>query len=121
MTRINVGINPKELIDKHLLAEHREIKRIPNLIKKGKFSLENQPKEFKLGSGHVKFFYDKLLFLKKRYELLYNECVNREFNVQYYGDSWNNIPIKFMNDYIPNNNDIKIIKERILEKIGNNK
>jgi hypothetical protein len=34
MTRINTGIPPKELTDKHLLAEHREIKRIPNCIKK---------------------------------------------------------------------------------------
>ena len=30
MTRINCGIPPEELSDKHLLAEHREIKRIPN-------------------------------------------------------------------------------------------
>lgn len=28
MTRINVGIPPRALSDKHLLAEHREIKRI---------------------------------------------------------------------------------------------
>ena len=33
MTRINVGILPKELSNKHLIAEHREIKRIPNCIK----------------------------------------------------------------------------------------
>ena len=30
MTRINVGIPPTELTDRHLLAEHREIKRIQN-------------------------------------------------------------------------------------------
>ena len=33
MTRINVGIPPAELTGKHLIAEHREIKRIPNCIK----------------------------------------------------------------------------------------
>lgn len=118
MTRINCGVPPKELTDKHLIAEHREIKRIPNQISKGKYSLLNQPKTFTLGTGHVKFFYDKLLYLKNRYEEIYKECKNRNFNVTYYGDSWNNIPEKFMNDYIPTNDDIKIIKERINQKLS---
>ena len=56
MTRINAGIPPVELTDKHLIAEHREIKRIPNLISKGKYNMNGQPSEFKLGIGHVKFF-----------------------------------------------------------------
>ena len=48
MTRINCGLNPSELTDRHLLSEAREIKRIPNLIKKGKFSMKGQPKELLL-------------------------------------------------------------------------
>ena len=60
MTRVNTGISPFELPTKLLLAELREIKRIPNLVKSGKFSLIGQPPEFTLGKGHVKFFYDKL-------------------------------------------------------------
>ena len=28
MTRINVGIPPADLVNQHLIAEHREIKRI---------------------------------------------------------------------------------------------
>jgi hypothetical protein len=32
MTRINVGVHPSELSTKHLIAEHREIKRIPNNV-----------------------------------------------------------------------------------------
>ena len=39
MTRINVGISPAELNDKHLIAEHREIKRIPNCVAKGKYNI----------------------------------------------------------------------------------
>ena len=58
MTRINVGIPPEELTDKHLLAEHREIKRIPNCIAKGKYNMDGIPDRFKLGKGHVKFFYN---------------------------------------------------------------
>ena len=46
MTRINVGIPPEELTDKHLLAEHREIKRIPNCIAKGKYNMDGIPKRF---------------------------------------------------------------------------
>jgi hypothetical protein len=34
MTRINVAIPPAELTMRHLLAEHREIKRIPRAFHK---------------------------------------------------------------------------------------
>lgn len=36
MTRISASIKPIELCDKMLMAEHREIIRIPNTIKSGK-------------------------------------------------------------------------------------
>ena len=49
MTRINVAIPPAELTNKHLLAEHREIKRIPNCVSRGKYNLKNIPPVFKLG------------------------------------------------------------------------
>lgn len=117
MTRINCGIQPYELIDKHLLSEHREIKRIPNCIKKNRYNLKNIPEKFKLGKGHVSFFYDKLLYLKKRYEKIYKECLNRGFNVQYYGDAWNDIPCNLMNDYKETEYDSYIIRERISERL----
>ena len=121
MTRINVGILPSELGNKHLIAEHREIKRIPNCVSKGRYNLDNQPKLFKLGTGHVKFFYDKLLYLKRRYDSLYDECIKRGFNVQYYGSAWDNIPNKFMNDYHPNQHDRDIILKRINERLNQTK
>ena len=116
MTRINVGIPPAELTDKHLLAEHREIKRIPNCIAKGKYNMDGIPDKFKLGTGHVKFFYNKLLYLKNRYISLYNECIKRCFNVQNYIGAWDNVPQELMNDYKVEDNDIKIIKQRIYER-----
>ena len=76
MTRINVGIHPSELPIKMLIAEHREIKRIPNCIKSGRYSLTDIPANFTLGQGHVKFFYNKLAYLRKRYEMIYKTCVN---------------------------------------------
>lgn len=118
MTRINCGIEVEELVDKHLMAEHREIKRIPNCVAKGKFNMKGQPKAFTLGTGHVKFFYNKLGYLKRRYEELYAECISRGFNVQYYGDAWNGIPNHLMGDYTPTNTDREIIRERISERLS---
>ena len=116
MTRINVGIPPAELTNQHLIAEHREIKRIPNCIAKGKYNMEGIPDKFKLGTGHVKFFYNKLLYLKNRYISLYNECIKRGFNVQNYIGAWDNVPQELMNDYTVEANDIIIIKQRIDER-----
>ena len=118
MTRINVGIPPVELVNQHLIAEHREIKRIPNCIAKGKYNMDGIPENFKLGTGHVKFFYNKLLYLKNRYIGLYNECIKRGFNVQNYINAWDNVPKELMNDYTVKENDIKIIKQRINEKLN---
>lgn len=118
MTRINAGIRPAELTDKHLLAEAREIKRIPNCINKGRYSMDGQPSKFKLGVGHVKFFYDKLLYLKRRYDTIYAECVKRGFNVTYFGSAWNGVPKGLMNDYTPTKNARIIVQERIRERLS---
>ena len=118
MTRINVGIPPAELTDKHLLAEHREIKRIPNCVAKGKYNMDGIPNRFKLGKGHVKFFYNKLLYLSKRYLQLHEECVARGFNVQNYIKAWVNVPIELMNDYYPTKEDRLIVQQRINEKLN---
>ena len=82
MTRINL-VPPSELCDQHLLAEHRELTRIPNAVAKGKFNLQGQPADYILGEGHVRFFFNKLAFLKRRYDELHQECKARGFNVQY--------------------------------------
>lgn len=113
MTRINVGIEPKELGDKHLLAEHREIKRIPNAVRSGKAIIKDIPKTFCLGKGHVKFFYDKLDYLFTRYTKIYAECQLRGFNVQYYGDAFGNISYELWNNYTETERDRKIVQERI--------
>jgi deoxyribonuclease (pyrimidine dimer) len=118
MTRINVGMLPMELTRQHLIAEHREIKRIPNLIKRGRLLPGNIPTKFTLNKGHVKFFYDKQLYLLKRYQSIYYECKKRGYNVTDFSNAWNNIPDELMNDYNPTNEDRQIIIERINEKLG---
>ena len=78
MTRINT-IDPQHLLDQHLMAEYREITRVSSLSKH-----ICQPKQYVMGPGHVKFFYDKGLFLSKRREALYYELVKRNYNVTWF-------------------------------------
>lgn len=119
MTRINCGIPVEELSDKHLLSEAREIKRVPNAVAKGKCNLNNLPKEFKMGVGHVRFFYDKLLYLLNRYKQLHAECLKRGFKVQDWSSAWDNVPGELMNDYQPTEKDVQLVRERIRERTEN--
>lgn len=113
MTRINVGIDPSELPTKLLLAEHREIKRIPNMVRENRVNMSGIPARFTLGAGHVKFFYDKLGYLRTRYWSIYRECVHRKLNVQYYGESFEGIDEDLMSEYVWTPADRAILIERI--------
>ena len=96
----------------------REIKRIPNVIRSGRFSMNGQPSQFTLGKGHVKFFYDKLLYLKNRYAEILKECRTRGFNMTDYSSAFDGLPVANMGDYSPSERDTAIIKERIALRLG---
>ena len=116
MTRINL-IPPKELCDQHLLAEHRELTRIPNAVAKGKFHLKGQPEEYKLGEGHVRFFFNKMAFLKRRYDELHTECKARGFKVQYiWPETLPSSPELWL-DYQPTATALEINRQRIQERM----
>ena len=94
MTRINT-VPDECLSDKHLLAEYRELPRIFTAVSKiydnGKSLPTDIPLNYKLGAGHVKFFYNKLLWLITRYELLFGELIIRGFNIDrnmYHSIKW---------------------------------
>ena len=81
------------LTNKHLMAEYRELPRIfsavQKLIERGGYEiyLKNikRPEKYVLGPGHVKFFYDKIPWLIKRYKNLYLELKeNRLYKLSYY-------------------------------------
>lgn len=117
MTRINVGVHPSELPDKLLLAEHREIKRIPNVIKSGRYNMDGIPEQFTLGKGHVKFFYNKLRYLSRRYFSIYLECtLGRRFNVQDFSSAFFDLPEELLKDYCPTPADRQLIIDRINSK-----
>lgn len=115
MVRVNL-IHPKRLSDQHLIAEYLEILMLIGYVKKNKI-LEEVPKTYRLGTGHIKFFKDKLLYLKKRHEELKKEMKKRGFVtrkticLKEFGN-------KFCKDWKPREKDFKIIEKRISEKIA---
>lgn len=122
MTRINV-VPVETLCDQHLLAEHRELTRIPNSILSGKAKVDvlKIPKEYTLGTGHVRFFYDKLEFLYNRYNQIHNECINRGFNVTHIWPSevhMGNLKFKYLfKNWAITEDAININKARIMERM----
>ena len=119
MTRINSAINVKYLTDEHLIAEHREIKRLSTqLLKSNKNGLlEKIPSKFCLGTGHVLFFLNKFKFTHDRYLKLHEECINRGFNVNNYSNNWLNIEKSFYETYKPTEEEKKLLLNRISERI----
>lgn len=121
MTRINSAINVTLLSDEHLLAEHREIKRLPACYEKSlkSGSIKRIPRNFCLGAGHVTFFFDKGLFTLKRYIELRNECIRRNFNVTDYSNNWNVYNKQHFLDYEVTTTEKKLLINRIRDNILN--
>jgi hypothetical protein len=77
----------------------------------GKAVVTDIPPEYVLGKGHVKFFYTRLGWLKRRYEALTDECLARGFNVK---NIWpTGLPERLMGDYKVTQNAIAANVERI--------
>ena len=123
MTRINI-VPVDELMDQHLIAEYREITMVPaalNRTLKSKKGLD--PKKisntYTLNTGHVYFFYDKGLYLSKRYHALISEmkkrCFSPDIDRKFPVDIFKNNGL--YNDWEPRPNEYLIIRKRIEEKI----
>lgn len=114
MTRINASIRPHELCNSMLFSEYREIKRVPNKLKNGKYSFKSvAPLKFTLNTGHELFFKDKILYLKNRSDALYQELLKRGYNVEDYSECYKDIPIEFYNDWAETKEARELLKERI--------
>jgi len=126
MTRINV-VPPAEICDQQLIAEWRELTRIPNGIVAGKYiiDLEQIPAQYTVrtednpdgGKGHMKFFFNKLKFLYRRYEAIRDELAQRGmprrsmWPVDYYF-----VILDLWNDYEPTPEAMALNRKRIAEK-----
>ena len=124
MTRVNI-IPVEELHDQHLIAEYRELTMVPaalNRTLKSKKGLDKTkiPENYTLNQGHVYFFYNKGKYLDKRYSQIVKEMQNRGFSP----DLKRKFPKKIFiendlyKDWMPNPEDLKIIRERIKNKIN---
>ena len=119
MTRINC-VPVRSLCDKHLFAEFRELTRIPNTIQSGKAIVKNIPESYRLGSGHVKFFYNKLAWLLRRYVELYNELILRGYNVKFiFPLTLIKTHATLFNNWTPTQHDIDINLQRIYDRMPN--
>lgn len=123
MTRINV-VPVTELCDKHLLAEYRELPRVFALAtawyNRGG-DVEDLPAVYTLGTGHVKFFYDKLLWCFNRQFYLYGECLARGFKVNMDVERgramFEAAPLVLFEDYTPTPHALRINRKRIAQRI----
>lgn len=124
MTRINL-VDVSTLHDQHLMAEYREIFMVGSSLQRTLASkncektLRNIPKQFTLNKGHVSFFYDKGLYLHKRYLELINELKKRNFKLSddrvFKVEQW---PKHLYNDWTPSDVDIALVTQRIEQRIS---
>jgi deoxyribonuclease (pyrimidine dimer) len=86
MTRVNT-VPVEELTDQHLYSEYREIRHVPAALARSLKSrglqgvLKAIPRQFTLNTGHVMFWYDKAVFLQKRFDALRAELHKRNYNI----------------------------------------
>jgi deoxyribonuclease (pyrimidine dimer) len=127
MTRINL-VYVKDLADQHLFAEWREIKMIAPAAKRSLLAkpvvkiYEKISPQYTLNTGHVTFFYNKLPFLKERFELLTAELHQRGFDIslfdfetEEYNYVWNHIG---QIEWIPTKRDIQVNIDRIAQRLN---
>ena len=123
MTRINANIDPSTLHRRHLVAELREITMIPAALERSLRTktradvLASIPKKFTLGTGHVRFFYDKQEFLRVRFNTLVREMHKRGYNPDIMRSNafWDFDP-EFGNDWQASADDNALVQKRFDER-----
>lgn len=125
MTRINC-VPVEELHDKHLVAEYRELPRVFKLMRKAQARGEaptdgRNPREYVLGTGHVRFFYNKGLYLLRRQKALVAEMQRRGFNPQFTDPSEllpDGLDLWRMMDWTPDEKALALNRSRIAERLA---
>lgn len=117
MTRINL-VPVEELSDQHLIAEYREL---PRCIKQN-IDISDAPEKYCLGKGHMKWAKKHTMFTLYRYGEICDEMKHRGFKFNY---EWSTLAYYAMQQsgpeifatYDVTNKDIKLSRDRIIEKI----
>ena len=119
MTRINC-IPVSKLIDQHLRAEYREMLRLPNALKKSKSTGKPLavPMFYKMSAGHMKFFYDKGEYLRKRHDELKKEMNRRGMKTEFSLNLGAFHHYGMMGDWTPGADAMLVNCERLIERIN---
>lgn len=124
MTRVNV-VPVQELTREHLVAEYKEIMRLPKNIEKSlnrkskPFSKDEIPQEYTMGQGHVKFFYNKMEWVKQRFEQLVQEMNRRGYTTNFTDSSmFDRCPKTWFNNYQPDEKAMSVNRARIEERLN---
>lgn len=117
MTRINC-VPPQELHQKHLVAEYRELPRVFALahaaMKRGEKPTDSRnPKDYTLGTGHVRFFYPRLGYLRRRFAELVAEMKSRGYEPKHLTVPKVDLPNEWFTDWGPDAKALKLNRERI--------
>jgi deoxyribonuclease (pyrimidine dimer) len=117
--RINC-IPPEYLTDQHLRAEWVEMLMLPAFMKRSLKSdnglVLDDSIEYKLNTGHARFFYNKLKYVEERYKQIESEMISRGFEANPSLDL-SMFPKELFNGWRPTKNDMVININRILTRI----
>lgn len=117
MARVNVGVDPKLLSDQHLVAESVEITMITGALRKDGYVIKGKvPNTFPMGTGHINFFKNKLVYLKRRLDNVNSEMINRGFNPGTKIDL-NEFPTELHGDWKPTLTDSMILRVRVADRL----
>lgn len=125
MTRINL-IPVTELHSRHLVAEYRELPRVFSLIRADDAKraagvrTPTAPASYVLGPGHVRFFYDKALWLLERQRLLIAEMNRRGMRPSFTADDSliEGIDVgRQLPGWAPNQDEVNLNRARIEQRL----
>jgi deoxyribonuclease (pyrimidine dimer) len=120
--RCNVGVAPKYLVDQHLLAEMMEIPMVVGSLRYWKFQIKSPiPDRYDLGTGHMNFLKNKLLYLKRRHLEVSLEMDRRGFHNEKSKVDLTGIPEEFCCDWNPTLEDSNRLRFRLKWKLANKK
>lgn len=126
MTRINL-MHPTVLTRRHLVAEYKEITQILHPLSRAIANgtvLDNIPTNYTLNGGHVRFWYDKGLWIENRITLLKDEMLRRGVKVDLDLFTTRTARIRstfsptLMNDWQHTKKDMLVNAERVIQRIA---
>jgi hypothetical protein len=118
MARVNVGICPKYLSDQHLIAESVEITMITGGLRRNNYQIKSPiPNKFRLGTGHINFFKNKILYLHDRLIEVNIELTRRNIrnSTQINLLEWG--PTGLCKSWVPSIEDSMIIRSRVTDRL----